>query len=290
MHQLPLWVFAAVPLGFTHVGGTTRPVTDGVVPQEATDTARTHAIQVEEGVSLHIVDWGGEGPVLFFVPSWSSTSHTFDDFAPRFTDHYRVLVMNLRGHGPSSRPDHGYTIERLTQDIADVLDALGFEEATLVGLSRSESLTTQFAARFPQRVQSLIYLSGPIDREHNRKVMSDRANRVFGFQRGAADDALIELCGIKESRLWPPGSDDEAANLVGVEWRDTDPSPPYSSVEAPALSFWAPVSSRVLKYRLWCADAPNHAAVTREIDTFAKASIPFFEMQAHDMAIFEEHS
>src|SRR5690242_2767175 len=84
----------------------------------------THVVEVEDGVNLQVVDWGGSGRALLFIPSWSSTSHTFDQFAPRFTDSYHVLVMNTRGHGPSSRPDHGYTIERLTKDIEVVLDKL----------------------------------------------------------------------------------------------------------------------------------------------------------------------
>src|SRR5688500_5455862 len=126
-----------------------------------------HIVEVEDGVDLYVVDWGGTGPVLLFVPSWASTSHVFDQFAPVFTDSYHVLVMNKRGHGPSAKPDNGYTIERLTKDIEIVLDSLNIQKANLLGLSRSESLTTQFAVKYPDRVSSLIYLSGPIDRAYH---------------------------------------------------------------------------------------------------------------------------
>jgi hypothetical protein len=34
----------------------------------------THIIEVEQGVNLHIVEWGGTGPPILFVPSWSATS------------------------------------------------------------------------------------------------------------------------------------------------------------------------------------------------------------------------
>src|SRR5688500_5816236 len=137
----------------------------------------THIVEVESGVELHVVDWGGSGPALLFVPSWASTSHIFDEFAPVFTNSYHVLVMNVRGHGPSSRPEHGYTIERLTQDIEAVLDNLDIDKVNLVGLSRSESLTTQFAVRYPDRTASLIYLSGPIDRGYHREFISRPENR-----------------------------------------------------------------------------------------------------------------
>jgi pimeloyl-ACP methyl ester carboxylesterase len=248
----------------------------------------THIVEVEDDVDLHVVDWGGTGPVLLFVPSWASTSHIFDEFAPVFTDSYRVLVMNVRGHGPSTRPDHGYTIERLTQDIEAVLDQLDIEIVNLVGLSRSASLTTQFAAKYPDRTASLIYLSGPIDRAYNREFISKPENRRAGAERSDIDDAILELCGINFTPELPPGSDDNLANEVGVEWRNTDPAPPYADVKAAALAFWMPVTDLVLQYEHACAEVEDRETVEMLLQDFNRASIPFYEKSAHDMAIFEQ--
>jgi pimeloyl-ACP methyl ester carboxylesterase len=250
--------------------------------------AAIHLIEVEEGVTLHVVDWGGTGESLLFVPSWASTAHTFDTFAPRFSDAYHVLVMNVRGHGPSSRPDGGYTIDRLVKDIEAVLDKLSIGRVTLVGLSRSESLTTQFAALHPDRVSGLIYLSGPIDREYDRAFAAQPGVRSKRIERSQADDAILQACGIVEERAFPPGSDDAAANQLGTEWRNTDPAPPYASVRAPALAFWAPITARVLQHRLACAAAGrNDAAVDGLIARFTKASLPFFEQEVHNLATFK---
>ena len=250
--------------------------------------ASTHTIEVESGVTLHVVDWGGKGDPLLFLPSWASTSHIFDDFAPRFADAHRVLVMNLRGHGPSSKPERGYTIERLTEDVEVVLDRLDIPRVILVGLSRSASLVTQFAARHPQRVKALIYLSGPIDREYDRAFSARPSLRPVRVERSRTDDAILDACGIKDERVFAPGSDDDAANRLGTEWRDTDPAPPYSAVKAPALAFWAPVTARVLQHRLACATAGKLTAdVERLLARFIKASVPFFEKEIHDLALFE---
>ena len=248
----------------------------------------THTIEVETGVTLHVVDWGGKGDPLLFLPSWASTSHIFDEFVPRFSDAHHVLVLNIRGHGPSSKPERGYTIERLTKDIEVVLDALDIPRVTLVGLSRSASLVTQFAARHPNRVKALIYLSGPIDREYDRALSSRPSLRPERVERSRTDDAILEACGIDDARMFPPGSDDDDANRLGTEWRNTDPAPPYSSVKAPALAFWAPVTARVLQHRLACATAGKLTVdVERLLARFAKASIPFFEKEVHDLALFE---
>lgn len=261
-------------------------------PSFAQEQGRTpvavHALEVESGVTLQVVDWGGKGEPLLFVPSWASTSHIFDAFAPRFTDASRVLVLNLRGHGPSSKPDRGYTIERLTKDIEVVLDTLGIGRVTLVGLSRSASLTTQFAATHPDRVNGLVYLSGPIDREHDRAFAARPGMRDRRVERSQADDAISSACGTVDQRVFPPGSDDDAANQLGTEWRATDPAPPYSSVKAPALAFWAPITARVLQHQLACTAAGLvEADVTRLITRFIKASFPFFEQEVHNLALFE---
>jgi pimeloyl-ACP methyl ester carboxylesterase len=202
--------------------------------QEDSRSSTTRLIAVDAGVSLAITDWGGAGPPLLFVPSWSGTEHLFDDFAPRFTDAYRVIVMNKRGHGASSRPDHGYTIDRLTQDMLVVLDSLGIERATVFALSRSASLVTQFAARYPERVDKLVYLSGPIDRAHAQATPKADLRRRLGD--------LIESLGTDcpgASITYPVGSFDDTADTLGVAWRQQDPPPPYEGVRAPALAFWA---------------------------------------------------
>src|SRR4051812_11096572 len=254
----------------------------------------THMIEVETGVTLHVVDWGGKGDPLLFLPSWGSTSHIFDEFAPRLVDAHHVLVLNMRGHGPSSKPERGYTIERLTKDVEAVLDKLDISRVTLVGLSRSASLVTQFAAMYPNRVRGLIYLSGPIDREYDRAFSARPSLRPARVERSQTDDAIEQACGIDDKtaygRVFPPGSDDDGANKRGTEWKNTDPAPPYSSVKAPALAFWAPITERVLQHRLACATAGKlNADVERLLARFTKASIPFFEKEVHDLALFKNN-
>jgi non-heme chloroperoxidase len=257
---------------------------------QGVEPVATHMIEVETGVTLHVVDWGGKGDPLLFLPSWASTSHIFDQFAPRFTDAQHVLVMNLRGHGPSSKPERGYTIERLTKDVEVVLDRLGISRVTLVGLSRSASLVTQFAALYPTRVKALIYLSGPIDREYDRAFSARPSLRPVRVERSRTDDAILEACSINDQKAFPAGSDDDSANQLGTEWRNTDPAPPYSSVKAPVLAFWAPITARVLQHRLACATAGKlNADVEQLLVRFTKASIPFFEKEVHDLALFDSN-
>jgi len=62
------------------------------------------------GVRLHYVDWGGGGQtILFLIGGGNGSAHTFDSFAPRFTDRFRVLGLTRRGQGPSAKSTQGTT-------------------------------------------------------------------------------------------------------------------------------------------------------------------------------------
>ncbi len=245
------------------------------------------SIPVEPNVSIHVADWGGEGPTLLYLPAWGTTSHVFDDFVPRFVDSYRVLVMDTRGHGLSSPVDHGYSIARMIQDIELVLDALDIEKVNLIALSRAGSLASHFAADYPDRVQSLVYLSGPIDRAHAREFYAIQENLFVAYRNSAMEEAIRALCYIgNEEYERPEGYIDEGADERGVEWRNNDPSPPYERIAAAVLAFWAPDRDRADRYREVCSQFSEWEVSRILIDRFERVSEPYFKLKDHDMEIF----
>ena len=84
------------------------------------------------GIHLHYLDWGGNGPVLLFLAGLGCNAHIYDVFAPRFTDKFHVLALTRRGHGESDYPGTGYDIDTLTEDICLFLDCLQIGQAILV--------------------------------------------------------------------------------------------------------------------------------------------------------------
>ena len=110
------------------------------------------------GVCLHYLDWGGTGPILLFLSGMGNNAHIFDCFAPRFTDHFHVLALTRRGHGESDHPDTGYDIDTLTEDIRCFLDTLKIDQVILAGHSMAGVELSHFAAIYPDRVLSLVYL------------------------------------------------------------------------------------------------------------------------------------
>ena len=83
------------------------------------------------GIRLHYLDWGGSDPALIFLTGMGCTAYIFSDFAPRFTDRFRVLALTRRGQGDSYYPDTGYDADTLVEDIRQFMDQLHIQTAVL---------------------------------------------------------------------------------------------------------------------------------------------------------------
>ena len=116
-----------------------------------------------DGVRLNYLDWGGSGPPLVMIHGIANSPHIFDDLAPLLRDHFRVLAYSRRGHGQSDAPPGPYDSEVLVSDLRHLLDSLGIERAYLLGWSMGGDEITEFAGRYPDRVEKLIYLEGGYD-------------------------------------------------------------------------------------------------------------------------------
>ncbi|UCC45575.1 MAG: alpha/beta fold hydrolase, partial [Candidatus Zixiibacteriota bacterium] len=121
-------------------------------------SATSHLLSIRPGIELEIVEWGGEGESVVFLAALGHTAHVFDEFAPRFCGQFRVLGITRRGHGLSSKPETGYDLATLAEDIRIVLDSLQIKRAILAGHSVAGDEMTKFASTYPERVTALVYI------------------------------------------------------------------------------------------------------------------------------------
>ncbi|HEU0300880.1 MAG TPA: alpha/beta hydrolase [Longimicrobium sp.] len=114
------------------------------------------------GVSLEVVDWGGGGRALVFLPGGGLSAHEFDEFAPPLAGEYRVLGISRRGSGASSDvpPD---SLGELVDDIVAVLDSLELRSAVLIGHSFAGMEMALFGEKYPDRCAGLVYLDAAYD-------------------------------------------------------------------------------------------------------------------------------
>jgi non-heme chloroperoxidase len=107
-------------------------------------------IEVEKGVRIFVHDLNpGEGsrPVLF-LHGWP-VNHKMFEYQYNVLPHYgfRCFGLDLRGFGWSDKPWHGYSYDRLADDLNAVLEVLQLEETALVGFSLGGAVSIRYMAR-----------------------------------------------------------------------------------------------------------------------------------------------
>jgi pimeloyl-ACP methyl ester carboxylesterase len=152
-----------------------------------TSPHKSDFVQVN-GIHLHYLDWGGSGDVLLFLAGMGCNAHIFDNFAPRFADKFHVIALTRRGHGESDHPEIGYDVDTLTNDIRQFMDALGINQAILVGHSLAGAELSHFATLYPEQVLKLIFLDAAYDRSSASYKNMLEKHPLRKFQAPGADD------------------------------------------------------------------------------------------------------
>jgi pimeloyl-ACP methyl ester carboxylesterase len=176
------------------------------------------------GIRLHYLDWGGNGPTLIFLTGMGSSAYIYGGFAPLFADKFRVLALTRRGHGDSDYPETGYDADTLVEDIRQFMDALHVEKAVLAGHSLAGVELTHFAATYPQRVEKLVYLDALDDRRKERLIMEEHPLRNVQIKReeSAPPRTLEEYIAIVKrdvpefARIWSEVWDEEISHGVKI--------------------------------------------------------------------------
>jgi pimeloyl-ACP methyl ester carboxylesterase len=116
------------------------------------------------GLRLHYLDSGGDGPPLVLVPGLTANAHSFDGLlAAGLGEAFRVLAFDARGRGLSDKPASGYTMADHAGDLLGALDALELGRVILGGHSFGGLLTYYVAANHPERVEHAVILDAPVD-------------------------------------------------------------------------------------------------------------------------------
>lgn len=118
-------------------------------------------VTASDGVAIHYTTQGRGGAVVL-LHGLGSAGTDWQFQVDHLSGHHQVVTVDMRGHGGSAMSVKGYSIERLTRDALEVMDALEIGSAHVMGISMGGALAFQLAVDAPQRVESLIIVnSGP---------------------------------------------------------------------------------------------------------------------------------
>jgi pimeloyl-ACP methyl ester carboxylesterase len=299
---------AALALVLSTVVATAQPA-----PWSDPSPHRLQLVTVEKDVQVEVLDWGGSGAALVPLAGSGNTAHVFDGFAPKLTGWGHIYGITRRGYGASSRPESGYTEERLGEDVLAVLDALHLSQPVLVGHSLGGHELTAVASAHPDRIAGLVYLDSTADPAFDWKPYQEFRKKLppsmtppppslqdyRSFQ--AYRDWQLRTMGIAfpESELRncfaarPDGTMGRYGTPTSVRdaIHDGMKKPDYAAIQAPVLAFFTlprPLEDQVSRY------APRNAEEQTAIQqvyaadvAYAKRSIEILRRGVPNAAVVE---
>ncbi|WP_342546795.1 alpha/beta hydrolase [Paenibacillus sp. FSL P2-0089] len=95
-------------------------------------------------------------PVILLLHFSGGNLHMWDGVLPQLEQDYSILAPDLRGHGRSDKPETGYHIDEMAEDMYQLLRHLQVDKCHVVGSSMGAQVAVSLAAAYPELVLSLV--------------------------------------------------------------------------------------------------------------------------------------
>lgn len=113
-------------------------------------------------ITLYYQEKGRKEPFILLHGNGEDGSY-FKKQMDYFSDRYRMIALDTRGHGKSPRGIMPFTIEQFSCDLYDFMTALEIPKAVILGFSDGANIAMKFAMKYPDRVKALILNGGNLN-------------------------------------------------------------------------------------------------------------------------------
>ena len=113
-------------------------------------------------IDLYYQEKGNKEPFILLHGNGEDGSY-FEHQIDYFSDRYRVIALDTRGHGKSPRGTKPFTIEQFSCDLYDFMAGHGISNAVILGFSDGANIAMKFALKYPNKVKALILNGGNLN-------------------------------------------------------------------------------------------------------------------------------
>jgi 3-oxoadipate enol-lactonase len=113
----------------------------------------------------------GKGSPIVFIHGWMDDHSMWNYQIDFFSKNYRVIAYDQRGHGRSDKPQNGYSIKTLSDDLNNFTQKLNVGKFTLVGHSLGGMAAMLFALEHPEKVSKLVLISTGAKSDTSMRIM-----------------------------------------------------------------------------------------------------------------------
>ncbi|MFT3823953.1 MAG: alpha/beta hydrolase [Chitinophagaceae bacterium] len=101
----------------------------------------------------------GAGKPLLLLHGFGGCSQNWHPFTDRLAEEYRLIVVDLRGHGYSTNPGNKFTHQEAAGDVFLLLEKLGIDHFSAMGMSTGGMTLLHMARSQPGRIDSMVLIS-----------------------------------------------------------------------------------------------------------------------------------
>jgi len=116
-----------------------------------------HTVQLNT-IEMYYEDYG-TGKPLVLLHGFGGCSQNWHPFISDLSKHYRLIVVDLRGHGYSTNPENRFTHREASNDVFLLLDKLGIDHFSAMGMSTGGMALLHMATTQPKRIESMVLIS-----------------------------------------------------------------------------------------------------------------------------------
>ena len=129
-------------------------------------------MRLATGVTLPYAERGDRGgEAIVFLHGYTDSWFAFSRMFPLLSPSYRTFAPDQRGHGDSDKPQCCYTADDFAADVDAFIEAVGVEEAALVGDSSGGLIAQRVALDYPRRVSRLVLMGSPTTLVNNETII-----------------------------------------------------------------------------------------------------------------------
>jgi non-heme chloroperoxidase len=207
-------------------------------------------VPLSTGVRLNYAEKGNRsGEAIIFLHGYTDSWVSFRRILPLLSPSYHAFALSVRGHGDSDKPECCYTLNDCAADVDAFMDALGIEEATLVGASGGSFVAQRVALDYPHRVSRLVLISSAATLLDNEAVMG-LGEEMLALEDPISPEFVREWQEVNVYQRVPQEFFDkmisESLKVPARVWRDywrgvvlaPDHASRLREIEAPTLIMW----------------------------------------------------
>jgi len=212
-----------------------KPVQSGVAPVN--------------GVRIWYATFGRGEPVILLHGGLANADY-WGDQVPKLEKSYRVVVMDSRGHGRSTRNEQPFSYDLMAADVIGLMDFLKIPKATIIGWSDGAIIGLDIAMHHPERVAKLFAFAANSD-----------PSGVADITHSTVFNAFIARAEKEYKSLSPTPTEYKAFLAEITKMWETQPN-------------WRAEDLAKITIPTWIVDADHDEAIKRENTEFIAANIP----------------